>query len=92
MTFFLSIMHKHSKISLYFSERYNATDHIGLTVLQKYTVVVRQLVYDMTAYTIDKYLKLGKSITLKYLKYYCTDIIVCFGLTIKGRRVFLLLK
>jgi hypothetical protein len=35
---------------------------------------------------------LYKLITLKYLKYYCTDIIVCFGLTTKGRRVFLLLK
>jgi hypothetical protein len=71
--YFLSIMHKYSKISPYFSERYNATDHIGLTVLQKYIVVVRQLVYDMTVDTIDKYLKLGKSITLKCLKYYCTN-------------------
>jgi hypothetical protein len=33
MTLFLSIMHKLSEKSLYFSERYDATGHIDLTVL-----------------------------------------------------------
>jgi hypothetical protein len=41
-TLFLSIMHKLSETSLYYSERYDATGHIGLTALQKCTVVVRQ--------------------------------------------------
>jgi hypothetical protein len=41
MTLFLSIMHKLSEISLYFSERYDASGRIGLTVLQKCTVVLR---------------------------------------------------
>jgi hypothetical protein len=41
-TLFLSIMHNLSETSLYYSERYDATDHIGLTALQKCTVVVRQ--------------------------------------------------
>jgi hypothetical protein len=43
---------------------YDATDRIGLTALQKCTVVVRKLVYAMTADTIDEYLKLGKSTAL----------------------------
>jgi hypothetical protein len=41
MTLFLSIMHKLSETSLYFSERYDASGRIGLTVLQKCTVVLR---------------------------------------------------
>jgi hypothetical protein len=32
-TLFLSIMHKLSETSLYFSERYDATSHAGLTTL-----------------------------------------------------------
>jgi hypothetical protein len=44
MTLFLSIMHKLSKISPYFSERYDATGRAGLTALQKCITAVRQLV------------------------------------------------
>jgi hypothetical protein len=40
-TLFLSIMHKLSKISPYFCERYDATDRAGLTALQKCTAALR---------------------------------------------------
>jgi hypothetical protein len=33
----------------------------------------------MTAYTLDEYLKLGKTIALECLEYYCLNIIECFG-------------
>jgi hypothetical protein len=33
----------------------------------------------MTADMIDEYLKLGKSIALECLEYYCLGIIECFG-------------
>jgi hypothetical protein len=33
----------------------------------------------MTAYTIYKYLKLGKTTALECLEYYCSGIIECFG-------------
>jgi hypothetical protein len=79
MTLLLSIMHKLSETSLYFSGRYDATGCIGLTVLQKCTIIVRQLVYAMTTDTIDKYLKLWQSNVLEYLEYYCVCIIECFG-------------
>jgi hypothetical protein len=69
-TLFLSIMHKLSEASPYFSERYDATSHIGLTALQNYTAVVHQLAYDMGTDTIDEYRKLGKSIVLQCLEYY----------------------
>jgi hypothetical protein len=78
-TLFLSIMHKLSEASPYFSERYDATSHIGLTALQNYTVVVHQLPYDMAADAIDEYLKLGKLIVLQCLEYYCASIIECFS-------------
>jgi hypothetical protein len=78
-TLFLSIMHKLSEISPYFSERYDATGRIGLNVLQKCTIVVYQLTYDMAADTIDEYLKLAKSTALECLLYYCMGIIECFG-------------
>jgi hypothetical protein len=78
-TLFLSIMRKLSEISPYFCKRYDATGRVGLTVLQKYTVVLRQLAYGMTADTIDEYLKLGKITIIECLEYYCLDIIECFG-------------
>jgi hypothetical protein len=77
-TLFLSIMHKLSETSPYFSERYDATSRVGLTMLQKCTADVRQLAYGMPADTVDEYLKLGKSTALEYLKYYCACIIDCF--------------
>ena len=78
MTFFLSIMHKLSETSLYFCERYDAIGHAGLTALQKCTAALCQLAYGMTAYTIDEYLKLGKTTVLECLEYYCSGIIECF--------------
>jgi hypothetical protein len=78
MTLFLSIMHKLSETSLYFSEMYDATDRICLTVLQKCTAVVHQIAYDMDTDTIDEYMKLGKLTTLECLEYYYVRIIECF--------------
>jgi uncharacterized membrane protein len=74
ITLFLNIMYKLSEIFLYFSERYDVTDHIGLTALQKCIAAVCQLAYIMATDTIDKYLKLGKSNVLKCLKYYCAGV------------------
>jgi hypothetical protein len=76
---FLSIMHKLSETSSYFSERYNATGRIDLTALQKCIADVCQLAYSIATDTIDKYLKLGKSIVLEHLEYYCVGIIEYFG-------------
>jgi hypothetical protein len=58
---------------------YDATGRAGLTALQKCTVALRQLVYDMTIDTVDEYLKLGKTTALECLEYYCSCIIECFG-------------
>jgi hypothetical protein len=70
MTLFLSIMHKLSERSSYFSERYDATGRAGLTALQKCITALCQLSYGMVADTIDEYLKLGKSTALECLEYY----------------------
>jgi hypothetical protein len=78
-TLFLSIMHKLSEISPYFCERYDATGRADLTVLQKCTITVHQLVYGLAADTIDEYLKLGKTTVLECLEYYCLGIIEYFG-------------
>jgi hypothetical protein len=56
----------------------DATSRIGLIVLQKCTIAMRQLTYDMTTDTIDEYLKLGKSTDLECVEYYCASIIECF--------------
>jgi hypothetical protein len=77
-TLFLSIMHKLSKTSPYFCERYDATGHASLTALQKCTIALRQLAYGMAVDTIDEYLKLGKTTALECLEYYCSGIIECF--------------
>jgi hypothetical protein len=77
-TLFLSIMHKLSETSPYFCERYDATDCAGLTTLQKCIAALRQLAYDMTADTIDEYLKLGKTTIVECLEYYFSGIIEYF--------------
>jgi hypothetical protein len=41
-----------------------------------YTALL-QLAYDMRAYTIYEYLKLGKTTALECLGYYCSGIIEC---------------
>jgi hypothetical protein len=64
---------------MYFCERYDATGHAGLVVLQKYTAALHQLAYGMVTDTIDEYLKLGKTTTLECLGYYCSGIIDYFG-------------
>jgi hypothetical protein len=74
-TLFLNIIHKLSETSSYFSERYDATNHVGLIALQKYTAALRQLAYAMTTDTIDVYLKLGKTTDIECLEYYCASII-----------------
>jgi hypothetical protein len=58
-TLFLSIIHKLSETSPYFTERHDATSRIGLTPLQKCNAALRQLAYDLVIDTIDEYLKLG---------------------------------
>jgi hypothetical protein len=72
-------MHKISEISPYFYEMYDATDRASLTALEKCTAALRRLAYGVDTYIIDKCLKLEKTTALKCLKYYCSDIIECFG-------------
>jgi hypothetical protein len=72
-------MHKLSETSLYFCEKYDTTGRTSLTALQKCTTALRQLAYGMTTYTIDEYLKLGKTTTLECIEYYYSGIIECFG-------------
>jgi hypothetical protein len=79
MILFLSIIHKLSETSPYFSERYDATSHVDLTALEKCTTALRQLAYGTATDTIDEYLKLGKTTGLECLEYYCSDIIEYFG-------------
>jgi hypothetical protein len=61
-----------------FFERHDATGRAGLTALQKCIIALRQLAYDITADTIDEYLKLGKITVLECLEYYCSGIIEYF--------------
>jgi hypothetical protein len=56
----------------------SSTTRAALTALQKCTAALRQLAYGMTVDTIDEYLKLGKTIALECLEYYCLDIIERF--------------
>jgi hypothetical protein len=63
-TLFLSVMHKLSETSSYFSERYDTTGRVNIITLQKCTAIMRQLAYGMATYMIDDYLKLGKSTAL----------------------------
>jgi hypothetical protein len=72
-------MHKLSKTSPYFCERYDATDRATLTTLQKCTAALCQLAYAISTDIIDEYLKLEKITTIECLEYYYSSIIECFG-------------
>jgi hypothetical protein len=78
---FLLIMHKLNETSPYFTERFDVICHCGLTPLQNCIAAIWLLSYVMTAYMIDEYLKLGKTISLECLEKYCEGIIDCYGMS-----------
>ena len=63
----------------YFMQRRDDVGRLGLSGLQKITVVYRMLTYCMPADATKKYIKIGESTTIESLKRFCRAIMKVFA-------------
>jgi len=80
-------MHKHAFLSIvetigqhdeYFWMRVNATSKSNISPLQKCTVVIRMLAYITSAYSMDDYLRISKTTTLKCIDKFTRDVYMIY--------------
>jgi hypothetical protein len=81
-------MHKHVFLRIvealgqhdeYFQLRIDATGRSGLSPLQKCTAVIRMLAYGTSADSVDDYLRIGETTTLKCVDKFTRGVINLFG-------------
>ncbi|KAH9780955.1 nuclease [Citrus sinensis] len=63
----------------YFMQRRDGVGRLGLSGLQKITVVFQMLAYGMPADATDEYIKIGESTTIESLKRFCRAIVEVFA-------------
>ena len=68
---FLRILHTLQQHNDYFVQRRNAANTVGLSSEQKMTAALRMLAYGMSADSIDEYVRIGESTTIKCVKRFC---------------------
>ena len=60
---FLRILHTLQQRNYYFVQRRNAANTVGLSGEQKMTAALRMLAYDMSADSLDEYVRIGDTTT-----------------------------
>ena len=68
---FLRILHTLQQHNDYFMQRINAANTIGLSGEQKITAALRMLAYDMSADSLDEYVRIGETTTIECVKRFC---------------------
>ena len=63
----------------YFQMRADATGKMGLSPLQKCTAAIRMLAYGTSADSVDDYLRIGETTTLKCVDKFTRGVINLFG-------------
>ncbi|XP_062099075.1 uncharacterized protein LOC133804991 [Humulus lupulus] len=76
---FLHILDAIQRHDNYFIQRRDGMGKLGLSGLQKVTVVFRMLVYGVPADATDEYIKIGESTTVESLKRFCRAVVEVFG-------------
>ncbi|XP_021727166.1 uncharacterized protein LOC110694296 [Chenopodium quinoa] len=76
---FLRIMNKVVEGDVYFQQRRDAAGRLGLSPLQKCTVVIRMLAYGMAADAVDEYVRISQSTARVALQRFCAEVIDQFG-------------
>ncbi|KAH9159322.1 hypothetical protein LEN26_002400 [Aphanomyces euteiches] len=76
---FLRIVERVAQRDPYFQQRRNVTGKLGLSTLQKCTAAIRILSTGSAADTIDDYVRIGESTSLKCLKRFALALIDEFG-------------
>ena len=76
---FLRIIHEVQYHDQYFQQRRDGLGRLGLSTIQKVTVVFRMLAYGIAADATDEYVKIGKSTAIESTKRFCRAIVEIFG-------------
>ena len=61
-------------------QRRNAANTVGLSDEQKMTAALRILAYDMSADSLDEYVRIGETTTIERVKRFCQGVVEIFGL------------
>ena len=62
----------------YLTQRYDCTEKMGLTALQKATAAIRILAHGSAADSVDEYLRIAELTELVCLERFCSGVIECF--------------
>jgi hypothetical protein len=62
----------------YFVQRNDVIRVLGLSNIQKYTIILRMLAYNIATNVIDEYYRLGKITTTRAMKQFMVTIKICF--------------
>ena len=76
---FLFIQSKVEAHDSYFVQKINSANKLGLSSLQKITVVLKMLVYRVLSDLIDEYVRIAKTTALESLKKFVTAVIDVFS-------------
>uniref|UniRef100_A0A0D3BUP2 DDE Tnp4 domain-containing protein n=2 Tax=Brassica oleracea var. oleracea TaxID=109376 RepID=A0A0D3BUP2_BRAOL len=76
---FLRILHEVEGHDNYFTQRRDTMGRLGLSSIQKVTVVFRMLAYGLPADVVDEYIKIGESTTIESMKNFCRAIVEIFS-------------
>ncbi|XP_048610064.1 uncharacterized protein LOC125585307 [Brassica napus] len=76
---FLRILHEVEGHDNYFTQRRDTMGRLGLSSIQKVTVVFRMLAYGLPADVVDEYIKIGESTTIESMKKFCRAIVEIFS-------------
>ncbi|KAK3200754.1 hypothetical protein Dsin_024169 [Dipteronia sinensis] len=63
----------------YFVQRWDAAAIVGLSLLQKMTVVMRMLAYGVSTNFVDDYMQIGENTGIESLNTFTNAIVVIFG-------------
>ncbi|XP_013639708.1 PREDICTED: uncharacterized protein LOC106344970 [Brassica oleracea var. oleracea] len=76
---FLRVVNAVESHDNYFQQRRDTTNRLGLSSLQKITLVFWMLAYRVPVDAADKYIKIGESTTIESMKRFCRAIVEIFS-------------
>ncbi|XP_041025468.1 uncharacterized protein LOC121265862 [Juglans microcarpa x Juglans regia] len=76
---FLRILNEVEAYEPYFVLRRDNARRVGLSSMQKITVILRMLAYEVTGDFMDEYIRIGESTAIESLKKFCKTIVTIFS-------------
>ncbi|XP_028109326.1 uncharacterized protein LOC114308028 [Camellia sinensis] len=75
---FLSILHDIQQVNEYCIQTHDATSALGLSGVQKMTVVLQILQYGVPANAVDEYIRIGETIAIAALNFFTKTIVAIY--------------